>query len=97
MKTRTEFEARWVSKQRRDSLIRSGRLGRAILVDLFNGFLIVEPVGSNLGDGEVLSSEAADYELRPVWCLSPKAKLRDARKLLGLEAESMSGSLVAAR
>ena len=72
------YQTRWVSKDRVNSLRKSGAMRQGILVDLFNGFLMVEPVGSNLGDGEVLTPEAADYELRPVWCLSPKSRLAEA-------------------
>jgi hypothetical protein len=80
----TGFQARWVSKQRRDRLKRTGRAGGAVLLDVLNGFLIVEPAGSGLGDGDVLSLEDADFELRDVWCLDAKSKLRQARELLGL-------------
>jgi hypothetical protein len=78
------YQARWVSKPRLDLLKKSGRLGEGMLLDSFNGFLIVEPVGSDLGDGNVLSPFEADYELQEVWCSGPKSKLKQARKLLGL-------------
>lgn len=90
------YQARWVSKQRSEALKRSGRLGGGLLLDSFNGFLLVEPVGSNLGDGEILDLQTADYELSPVWCLSPPAKIRQARQLLGLEAPAAKEHLVGA-
>jgi hypothetical protein len=40
--------------------------------------------------------ETADYELRPEWCTGSKARLREARKLLGLEMEPIAGRLVGA-
>ena len=88
----TSYQARRISKARADEVKRSGSiLGRAILLDTFNGFIIVEPVGSNLGDGSPLSLEEADYELQAVWHLGPKATLRDARCRLGLEATAAVG------
>jgi hypothetical protein len=76
---------RRLSKARRDELRRSGASGRGILLDSLNGFLIVEPVGSDLGDGEILPHQEADFELSDAWCLESQRKLREARKLLGLE------------
>lgn len=88
---------RRISKPRADALKKSGTLGSALLLDTFNGFLLIEPVGSNLGDGDILSAEEADYELQPVWHLGPKSMLRKARHRLGLESEagqlSTSGAL----
>jgi hypothetical protein len=92
----TGFQARWVSKQRRDNLKRTGRLGRAVLLDSLNGSLIVEPADSHLGDGHVLSREDADFELRDVWCLDAKSKLRQARELLGLSTATDVPALVGA-
>jgi hypothetical protein len=92
----TQYRARWISRRRLEELRRSGRQRQGVVIDYYNGYLIVEPVGSDLGDGPILSPETADYELRPVWCLVPKAKLKEARRLLGLEAESMNGELVGA-
>jgi len=87
-----DYQIRWISKQRAESVKKAG-LGRALLLDNINGFLIVEPVGSNLGDGHVLSQREADYELQPVWCTGPKAQLRYARRRLGLEAGSLASEL----
>jgi hypothetical protein len=83
-----QFQARRISKRRADEVKKSGQLGRSLLLDTFNGILIIEPVESNLGDGDVLSQQEADYELQPVWHLGPKAMLREARKRVGLEAEA---------
>jgi hypothetical protein len=80
----TKHQARWVSKQRIQSLRKSGEMGRGILIDSFNGFVIVEPLGSDLGDGEPLDPVQADYELNPAWCLTPKQRLTEARRRLGL-------------
>ncbi|HXG13329.1 MAG TPA: hypothetical protein VNK04_26465 [Gemmataceae bacterium] len=88
----TNYEVRWISKPRADALKRSGRLGDALLLDTFNGILIVEPAGSNLGDGAVLTREEADYELQPAWFLGPKARLIEARRRLGLDASSPSAA-----
>ncbi len=82
------YQARWVSKGRYESLRRSGKLGQAVLLDTFSGYIVVEPVGSDLGDGAVLSPQEADYELQPVYYTGPKAKLREARNRLGLEHEA---------
>ncbi|HEY7330775.1 MAG TPA: hypothetical protein VH592_24250 [Gemmataceae bacterium] len=83
-----QYQARRVSKRRADEVKKSGILGRSLLMNMFNGFIIIEPVDGNLGDGDVLSQDEADYELQPVWHLGPKAMLRDARQRVGLEAEA---------
>lgn len=90
----SSFQARRISKPHADQLKKSGALGGAMLVDTFNGIIIIEPEESQLGDGEALSREDADYELQPVWHLGPKTQLREARRRLGLEVEA--GQLVAA-
>ncbi len=82
------YQARWISKRRADEVKKSGALGGSLLINTFNGIIIIEPVESNLGDGDILSVEEADYELQPVWHLGPKAMLREARRRLGLEAEA---------
>jgi hypothetical protein len=84
------YQARWISKRRLDEIRRTKESGKGLVLDSFNGFLIVEPQGTELGDGPVLSAAEADYELRPVWCAGAKAKLRDARQLLGLGAEAVT-------
>ena len=84
------YQARWVSKRRLDQIRKAKETAKGIVLDSFNGFLIVEPVGSNLGDGPLLSREEADYELRPVWCSGAKARLREARELLGLSPAAVA-------
>ena len=81
------YQIRWVSKARRDQLKRKPGQHDMVLLDSINGFLIVEPQGSNLGDGEMLTREQADFELREVWCPERKVKLNRARQLLGLPLE----------
>jgi hypothetical protein len=84
------YQARRISKRRADELKRSGDiLSRALVLDTFNGFLIIEPTGANLGDGDPLSPEEADYELQPVWHLGPQSKLREARRRLELDAAAV--------
>jgi hypothetical protein len=87
------FQARWISRDRANQLKRSGRLGNAVLLDTFNGFLIIEPVGGNLGDGPILSPEEANYELQEVWYTGPRSKLREARTRLGLETKAPAAQL----
>ena len=89
------YQARWISRPRVNALRKAGRLGDSVMLESFNGYIIVEPAGADLGDGEIMSKETADYELQPVWCTGDKTKLREARKRLGLEAES--GQLVTLR
>jgi hypothetical protein len=84
----THYQARRISKRRADEVKKSGPIRNAILLDTFNGIIILESVDSPFGDGDVLSPEEADYELQPVWHLGPKARLREARKRLGLAAEA---------
>ncbi|MHB1425461.1 MAG: hypothetical protein ACYC3I_20015 [Gemmataceae bacterium] len=90
------YQARRITKRRADEVKRTGVLGRSLLLDTFNGIIVVEPLESNLGDGEILSQQEADYEMQPVWHLGPKAILREARKRLGLEAEVEAGQLTSA-
>jgi hypothetical protein len=90
----TTYQARRISKRRADEVKKSGASTRAILLGTFNGFIIVEPTDSAMGDGEVLSEQDADYELQPVWHLGPKATLREARRRLGLDVGSVVGQLV---
>jgi hypothetical protein len=80
------YEARRISKRRLAELRKARALGSAVVLDTYMGFLIVEPVGSNLGDGAILTERDADYELQSVWYLGPPAILRQARKVLGLDA-----------
>jgi hypothetical protein len=80
----SHYHARRISKPQIGSLRKRGTLTQGVLIDYCTGFLIVEPIGSDLGDGEVLAPEVADYEIQEVWCRMPKAKLAEARRLLGL-------------
>lgn len=81
----TEYQARWTSKARVAELKKHRLLGQALLIDSFNGFIVIEPTGSNLADGPVLSELEAEYELQPVWSTGPKSQLREARQRLGLD------------
>lgn len=83
-----QFQAKRISKRRADEVKRSGILGRSLLINTFNGIIIVEPVESNLGDGDIMSPDEADYEMQPVWHLGPRNLLREARKRVGLDAEA---------
>jgi hypothetical protein len=83
----TKYQARWISKERLASLRKSGQIGQGVTLDCLKGFLVVEPTGSNLGDGEILDRTEADYELNPAWCLNPLTRLNEARKRLGLMPE----------
>ena len=87
------FQARRISKQRIQFLRKSGRMKDAIVLDSFSGFLIVEPVGSDLGDGDVLDATEADFELNTAWCLTTRSRLNEARKRLGLEREAPSEAI----
>lgn len=84
---RPKFQARWISKGRADSLRKRGNLGSGVIVNHFQGFIVVEPTGSRLGDGAALSDDAADYELRAAWCQASRPTLTRARELLGLAPE----------
>jgi hypothetical protein len=90
MQSVEQYKAQRISKQRAEDLKKHGRLGGSLLMDLFNGFLLVEPADRDLGDGEVLSPPEADYELQPAWYQGPPATLREARRRLGLEAGILS-------
>lgn len=91
-----QYEARWVSKPRAQILKR--RLPpNAILLDVFNGFIVVQPVGSDLGDGPVLSRQEAAFELQPAWFLGHKPVLLQARRKLGLETASGTPTETAAQ
>jgi hypothetical protein len=89
----THYQARWVSRARANEIKRTRAVAQGVLLDTFKGFIIVEPVGSNLGDRDVLSPEEAEFELQEVWYTGPKAKLREARQRLGLEAEEPTAHL----
>jgi hypothetical protein len=90
-----QYHARRISKRRADEIKKTGAIGRSLLLDTFNGIIIVEMEGANLGDGDSLSPEEADYELQEVWHLGPKTVLREARRRLGLEADAALAQLSA--
>jgi hypothetical protein len=92
----TEYEARWVSRGRAQALRRSGGVRQGVLLDSFNGFILVGPAGTGLADGPALSASEADYELNPAWCPGPRAKLVEARRLLGLDAPEPANSTAVA-
>ena len=89
-------QARRISKERVITLRRSGALRQSVLLDSYTGLIVVEPRGSNLGDGEVLRPEIADAELSSAWCLDSQTKIQRARQLLGLDVLAKSGSFVEA-
>ena len=67
-------------------------LGTAILLETFNGYIVIEPTTGQLGDGPVLSRDEAEYELTPVWYTGPRHGSRDARQRLGLDVEALAPS-----
>jgi hypothetical protein len=79
------FQARWISKARSQLVRKKGALGDGLILNSCKGFIVLEPRSNPIGDGEVLSTEAARFELDPVWCLDSPAKVGRARRLLGLE------------
>ena len=88
-----QYEARWTSKRRADAIKRSGEVGRVILLDSLKGFIVIQPVGSNLADGDSLRGGEADFELDPAWCLDPRTKIVEARKRLGLKANPSAAAI----
>ncbi len=88
----TPYQAQRLSKRRADEVKKANPSHGAILLGTFSGFIIVEPSGAGLGDGEILSREEADYELQAAWHLGPKATLGEARSRLGLARLSASGA-----
>ena len=79
---KSSFQARWLSKKQAESLRKSGRLGRALLLDSFKGFIVIEPCAERLGDGDVLSPEEAAFEVNDAWCMESRVKIAQARRLL---------------
>lgn len=88
----THYQARWISRRRVNELIKAKRLSKAMHLDHLNGILMIEPVGSDWGDGPILPPQEADYELQPAWILDSQTRLRQARELLGLESEQLAGA-----
>jgi hypothetical protein len=97
MNISTRYQASWVSKARRDELKRRTIPSDIMLLDSLHGPLLIEPEGSDLGDGARLIDGDADAELRAVWCLERKTKIAHARRLLGLAAEEAAPWPMAAR
>jgi hypothetical protein len=88
----SNYQARWISRRRVNELIKTKKLGKTMHLDHLNGILVIEPVGSDWGDGRVLPPQEADYELQPAWILEPQTRLRQARELLGLETEQLAAA-----
>src|SRR5437660_654942 len=80
----SEYLAQWITKNQINSLRKNGGFKDGILLESIKGFIIVEPSSVRYGDGEVLSPDVADYELRPEWCTGAKPRLLEARKRLKL-------------
>jgi hypothetical protein len=83
-----KYQARWISKQQTGYLKKTGNLTNSLVLDSLKGHILVEPVGSNPGNGGVLPLDIADYELRSAWCQGPRIRLQRARELLGLESDA---------
>jgi hypothetical protein len=79
------FQARWISKGLSDHIRRAGTLGEGLILNSCKGFIVLEPKGRSIGDGRVLSVDAARFELDPTWCTDSPAKVKKARQLLGLD------------
>jgi hypothetical protein len=88
-----QYQARRISKRRADEVKKTTAPGRSILLNTFNGIILIEPLGADLGDGDVLSQDEANYELQEVWHLGPKTVLREGRRRLGLEIDAALGQL----
>jgi hypothetical protein len=88
----SNFDARWISRRRMNDLKKSQVSQSALFLTHLNGFIVIEPEGSDLGDGAALSPEEADYELQLAWIHEPTNRLRRAREMLGLEAPQMVGA-----
>jgi hypothetical protein len=84
---RTRYKAQWISKSRCEALRKSQPRQDVLLLDTFEGFIVVEPADESLGDGPVLSPDECDYELRLAWYAGPVARLAAARQRLGLGAD----------
>ena len=84
---RTRYKAQRISKSRCQALRKSRPPQDVLLLDTFEGFIVVEPAGKSLGDGPVLTLDECDYELQPAWYAGPPARLAEARQRLGLRAD----------
>jgi hypothetical protein len=74
-----------VSRSKAHAIKRAGPKKDAVLLDTFKGIIIVEPKGKRWGDGAVLTSDEAEFELQPAWHYGPVDKIREARRRLGLD------------
>jgi hypothetical protein len=81
---RPSYKAQWISKSRCEALRKSGSARDVLLLDTFEGFIVVEPASKKLGDGPFLSPDECDYELQPAWFTGPLQRLAQARQRLGL-------------
>lgn len=85
---RTQYKAQRISKKCCETLRRRGPGQDLLILDMSDGFIVVEPAGKNLGDGPVLDPGECDYELSPAWYYGQKSRLVEARRRLGLGAIS---------
>jgi hypothetical protein len=88
----TQYKAQWLSKTCCESLRKSQRLHDVLLLDTFEGFIVIEPADKSFGDGPVLSRDECNYELQPAWYAGPITRLTEARQRLGLNG-NFAGSL----
>jgi hypothetical protein len=79
------FQAQWVSRNKAHAIKRASPKKDAVLLDTFKGIIVIEPKGKRWGDGPVLSADEADLELQPAWHYDPMARIREARRRLGLD------------
>ncbi len=80
----SQYKAQWVSRRRMNELKKAGLALKTLLLNHLNGFIVIEPADTELGDGAVLSPTEADYELQQSWILDPIKTLQQAREQLGL-------------
>jgi hypothetical protein len=80
----THYKAQWISKGRCQALRKSKSMQDVLLLDTFEGCIVVEPASKSFGDGPVLSPEECDYELQQAWYAGPVVRLTEARQRLGL-------------
>ena len=88
----SRFQAQWVSRHKAQAIKRAGPKKDAVLLDTFTGIIIVEPEGKQWGDGPVLTPDEAAFELQPAWHYGPAARIREARRRLGLETNPDAAS-----
>jgi hypothetical protein len=76
--------ARWISRDRARVLAREELYGALRVESVADRWVLIEPAGFCIADGQVLSPDEADLELQPTWCNSPTEVVWGARRLLGL-------------